>query len=68
VIEESDVDWVIVRPAVLTNGPARGQYRHGPNVGSWLLPVRISRADVAAFMLLQLADDEYLGSAVGLCY
>ena len=68
VIEESDVDWVIVRPAALTNGPLRGQYRHGPNAGSWLLPVRISRADVAAFMLLQLADDEYLGSAVGLCY
>jgi len=67
-IEESDVDWVIVRPAALTNGPARGQYRQGPNVGSWLLPVRIARADVAAFMLLQLTDDKYLGSAVGLCY
>ncbi len=67
-IEESDLDWVIVRPAALTNGPARGQYRHGPEVGSYLLPVRIARADVAAFMLQQLTDDRYLGSAVGLCY
>lgn len=67
-IEESNLDWVIVRPAALTNGPARGQYRHGAEVGSYVLPVRISRADVAAFMLKQLADDTYLGSAVGLCY
>jgi uncharacterized protein YbjT (DUF2867 family) len=67
-IEESDLDWVIVRPAALTNGAARGQYLHGPNVGSYVLPVRISRADVAAFMLQQLTDDTYLGSATGLCY
>ena len=67
-IEESDLDWVIVRPAALTNGVARGQYRHGPNVGSYILPVRFSRADVAAFMLQQLTDDTYLGRATGLCY
>ena len=67
-ITESDLDWVIVRPAALTNGAARGHYRHGPNVGSYLLPVRISRADVADFMLQQLTDDRYLGSAVGVCY
>ena len=67
-IEESDLDWVIVRPAALTNGAARGRFRHGPNVGSYVLPVRISRADVAAFMLRQLTDDAYLGSATGLCY
>ena len=67
-IEESDLEWVIVRPAALTNGPARGQYRHGPKAGSYFLPVRISRADVAGFMLRQLTDDCYLGRAVGLCY
>ena len=68
IIEESDLDWIIVRPAALTNGAARGQYQHGPNVGSYVLPVRISRADVADFMLRQLHDDQYLGSAVGLSY
>lgn len=67
-IEESDLDWVIVRPAALTNGAARGRYRHGPKVGSYLLPVRISRADVADFMLRQLTDDHYLGSAPGVSY
>lgn len=47
---------------------ARGQYRHGPNVGSWLLPIRIPRGDGAASLLLQMTDDEYFGSAIGLCY
>ena len=67
-IEESDLDWVIVRPAALTNGAARGKYRYGPKAENYFLPVRISRADVAAFMLQQLSDDRFLGSAVGLCY
>jgi uncharacterized protein YbjT (DUF2867 family) len=64
----SDRDWVIVRPGVLTNGEARGSYRHGPKVGSYLWPVRISRADVADFMLRQLTDDAYVGMAPGLGY
>jgi uncharacterized protein YbjT (DUF2867 family) len=67
-IEESDLDWVIVRPAALTNGAARDRYRHGPEVGNYLLPVRISRANVAEFMLRQLTDDTYLGSAPGVSY
>jgi len=66
VIRASGTDWVIVRPAALTNGPKRGKYRHGPRVGSWLLTLRISRADVADFMLNQLTDDTYLCSAPGL--
>jgi putative NADH-flavin reductase len=63
-IEESDTDWVIVRPAVLTNAPAQGKYRHGRNVGNYLWTNRIARADVADFMLKQLTDDDYIGSAV----
>lgn len=62
----SDRDWVIVRPGVLTSGPARGNYRHGPEVGSYLWPVTISRADVAEFMLKQLRDDTWLGQAPGI--
>src|SRR6267143_2534355 len=60
-IAASDRDWVIVRPGVLTNGEARGSYRHGSKVGSYLWPVRIARADVADFMLKQLTDDAYVG-------
>ena len=67
-IEESETDWVIVRPAVLTNAPARGKYRHGRNVGNYLWTNRIARADVADFMLKQLTDDDYIGSAVGVVW
>jgi putative NADH-flavin reductase len=64
-IIESDRDWVIVRPGVLTNGEARDSYRHGPDVGNYFWPVAIRRADVADFMLKQLKDDRYLGMAPG---
>jgi uncharacterized protein YbjT (DUF2867 family) len=67
-IEESDTDWVIVRPTRLTNAAARGKYRHGRNVGNFIWGNRISRADVADFMLKQLTDDGYVGSAVGLAW
>ena len=68
VISRSRVEWVIVRPGVLTNGNKRGRTRHGRHVGSFLLTVRISRADVADFMLNQLASDTYLRSATGVCW
>jgi putative NADH-flavin reductase len=66
-IRQSDLDWIIVRPGFLTNGPATGNYRvltdlTGVTVG------RISRADVAAFMLAQLEKDQSLRRAVTLTY
>jgi nucleoside-diphosphate-sugar epimerase len=64
-IASSSRDWVVVRPGALTNGPARGDYRHGSGVGSFLRTVRISRADVAGFMLRQLVEDTCLGTSPG---
>ncbi len=66
VIRSSDLDWTIVRPGVLTNGPKRARYRLGPRVGHWLWSVRISRADVAAFMLDELTERRYVRATVGL--
>jgi uncharacterized protein YbjT (DUF2867 family) len=68
VIAGSNVEWVIVRPAVLTNGDKRGGSRHGRHVGGFLLTARISRADVANFMLNQLTSDTYLRTAAGVCW
>lgn len=68
VIQASRLDWVIVRPGVLTNARKRGVYRHGPKVGHWLWTVRISRADVADFMLDQVSGDTYLRSAPGVSW
>jgi len=67
VIASSDLDWVVVRPGVLTNTQLRGRVRHGLRIGSVVRTVRISRADVAAFMLDQLTSHTYLHTAVGVC-
>jgi putative NADH-flavin reductase len=67
-IAGSDVEWVIVRPGVLTDGARRGRSRHGRQVGSFLQTVRISRVDVADFMLNQLTSDTYLRRAPGVCW
>jgi putative NADH-flavin reductase len=68
IADNADISWVIVRPGALTNGPARGDYRHGFKVGSYVWPSRVSRADVADFMLKQLNEDTYVGTAPGICY
>lgn len=64
-IARSKVEWVIARPGALTNAGKRGRYRHGLHVGGFFLTVRISRADVADFMLNQLVSDTYLRIAPG---
>jgi len=54
----SDRDYTIVRPPRLTDGPATSTYRVLPDA----LPStsrRISRADVADFMLQQLTDPRF---------
>ena len=68
VIAASDREWVIVRPGILTNGARRGTYRHGVDAGSYIVPGRISRADVADFMLNQLTDNTYLRRAAGVVW
>jgi len=66
IIEASAIDWVIVRPTVLTNGPKRGVYRAGADIGNWFVPSKISRADVAAFMLEQITSATYVRKTPGL--
>jgi putative NADH-flavin reductase len=68
IIQASGLDWVIVRPTSLTNGPRKGIYRTGMDIGHWFRPTRISRADVADFMLKQLTDDTYLRKAPAVAY
>jgi uncharacterized protein YbjT (DUF2867 family) len=68
VIRASASEWTIVRPGLLNDGLERGVYRCAPNVGSFLWTVRISRADVAAFMLNQLTDDTFLRASPGVAW
>lgn len=60
-VKASDMDWIIVRPGGLTNGPATGVYKSG--LDPKLMASQVSRADVAAFTLQQLTDDTYLHKA-----
>jgi putative NADH-flavin reductase len=57
-LEGSGVDWIVVRPGLLTNGAARGTWR--TSIDNSLHGGKIARADVAAFMLQQLAADQFL--------
>lgn len=59
-IQRSTLDWVIVRPARLTNGPSTRRYRSGEDVRERTLLASISRADVADFMVKQFTDDRYV--------
>lgn len=68
IVTQSDRDWVIVRPALLTNGCQKNSYRAGENVGNFILSRRISRADVAGFMLNQVESNGFAGKAPGLAY
>jgi len=58
-IMDSDLNWTIVRPGQLTDGKKRMRYKHGPDLGSYILTKMISRADVAHFMLNQLKENKY---------
>ena len=68
IVKRSTLDWVIVRPAAFTDGPATGAYKHGFLPTDKKLSLKIARADVASFMLQQLADDTYLHQTPGLSY
>lgn len=67
-IRESQLEWTIVRPAAFTNGELTANYRHGFSAMEKDLKLKISRADLANFMLRQLVSDEYRKKAVGLSY
>ncbi len=66
VIMKSELDWTIIRPGQLTNGRKRTNYKHGHNVGSYILTKMISRASVAHFILNQLEDQTSIRKAIGI--
>jgi putative NADH-flavin reductase len=58
-IRYCDRDWVVARPAILTNGPAMGRYAMLKEVRG-VQTSTISRADVAAFCVDQLTSNKFL--------
>jgi len=50
-VRQSNLDWTIVRPGALTDGPLTGNYRHGFPSTDRNITLKISRADVADFIM-----------------
>ena len=67
-IKESQLDWIIVRPAALTDSEHTGSYQHGYTADNQTVTFKISRADTADFMLKQLADNNYLHKTPSISY
>jgi putative NADH-flavin reductase len=59
VLAASALEWVAVRPGIVTDGPLTGRYVAGPDA---LRPgARVSRADVAHLMLREAMDPTHVG-------
>jgi len=63
VIQASSLDWTIVYPVGLTDGPRTGAYRVGERLALSGFP-RIARADVAEFLLRQVSDRSHVRKGV----
>ena len=64
-IHRSNLEWTLVYPVLLTDAPGKGQYIAGEKFQMKGMP-KVSRADVAAFMLRLLTDNAFIrkGAAV----
>ena len=51
IIAQSNLNWEIVRPGMLTNGPLTKRYKVLPNLYKGIKIGKISRADIAHFLL-----------------
>jgi putative NADH-flavin reductase len=68
VVKQSSLDWTIVRPPHLTDGPQTGAYLYGFSPTNKNIKGKISRADVADFMLMQLSDSAFIHQTPGVSY
>lgn len=66
-VRHSQLDWIIVRPFRLTDGPRTGKYRLGAN-GTLADADSIARADLADFILGQLDNDQYRHETPAIAY
>ena len=64
ILRRSGLDWTLVYPVTLTNGPATRRYRMGERLDALHGFPRISRADVADFILTQIEDTTYVKKGV----
>ena len=65
-IMESDLDYTIVRPSALTDGEISTNYQENFDETIKKLSLKISRSDVANFMIQQIDSKKYLKKAVSI--
>ncbi len=58
-LARSDLEWIAVRPAIVTDGPLTGRYISGPD--ALRAGARVSRADVAHLMLAEAEAPTHIG-------
>jgi putative NADH-flavin reductase len=62
VVRSSNLDWTIIRLSLLNNNPKSGKVKVG-YLGKKEVGLKISRADIADFMLKQVQDTKYIRKA-----
>ncbi len=64
IITASALDWTIVRSPKMTNGRRTGRYRTGADITARSILPTLSRADVAEFVIQQVADATFIRKSV----
>ena len=67
-VKNSNLDWTIIRPGAFTDGAKTEDYQHGFSPKARSLKLKISRADVADFILKQVVKGNYIHKTPGLSY
>lgn len=63
-LDSSRLNWTLIRPGSLTNGEKTGKIRHGSEFTKLTGNPKISRSDVAAFILQEVASSNYVKKGV----
>lgn len=66
-LRTSGLDWTIVYPVLLTNGPQTGRYRVAERLELHGMP-KISRADVAHFILAEAESPRFVNKVAVISY
>jgi uncharacterized protein YbjT (DUF2867 family) len=66
VLRQSDLEWTIVYASLLTDGPASGSVAVLPERAKRTLSQKISRADVAAWMVQAATGAQHIRHSVGI--
>lgn len=65
VLANSGLNWIAVQPPILTSGAKTGHYIHEQQINKGISSTKkLSRANLADFMIQQLEQDHYRQSAV----